>query len=564
MTHVSDRRATTRSAVLSKTSLYSVVIAVAFLVIGTVLVFHVQLFSGLRFMQPDDTDPRLVNYILERNHQWFLGQRPDEDFWSPPFCYPWQDLGTHTESMLGLQPFFSPWRVAGLTTETAYQLCSMGLLMACFLSAFLLFSRGCRFGALPAAAGAFIFAFAGPRAAQIGHIQLFAHYATPLAVLGLVQEYRLGRFDSRRWQWIFLFCASTVIQFYGSIYLTWFFVVFLGFALIVALLWNETRSVLSHSLRTKGQIWIGGIVLSVLASLPLLIPYLAASKRLPGSTFADVFPLLPQPESFLYQGYGSWVGRFLGVHSWPPIATLQYMWEHAMSPGYVTTLMAIIGLWVRRREPLARICLCVASVVLLLVMRWPGGFTLWRWVFEVLPGANAIRAMTRISVPILLIVGYGVAASLSLITRKWGTLPAALLAGLMAFEQGQTQLKFDRLVPAARSQAIAGIIPDGCQTFFYTGTIDGDQSIMRNQIDAMWAGLYTSVPTVNGYTGYLPPGWWETVAGAMGESPSTDALAILTQGVADRGGAASSLSWVRVSFQGTTVADSEVRTIPVP
>ena len=143
-------------------------------------------------------------------------------------------------------------------------------------------------------------------------------------------------------------------------------------------------------------------------------------------------------------------------------------------------------------------------------------------------------------------------------------MPAIVLVGLVALEQGQTQLRFDRLVPAARSQAIAGIIPDDCQTFFYTGTIDGNQSIMRNQIDAMWAGLHAGVPTVNGYTGYPPPGWWETVAGAMVESPSPDALAILTQGVADRGGAASSLDWVRVSFQGTTVTDSEVRTVPVP
>ena len=540
-----------------------VLVALAFMLLGTFLVFHVQLLSGFRYMQPDSTDPRLVNYVLERNHEWLLGLRPDEGFWSPPFCYPWKNIGTHTDSMLGMQPFFSLWKIAGVSTETSYQLCSMGLLVGCFLAAWILLRRGCEFGALPAAVGAFVFAFASPRSAQIGHVQLFAHYATPLAVLGLVLEFREGRFNPRRWQWVWLFSVAAVVQLYGSVYLAWFLLLFLMFAFAVALLLPPARSALVDSLRCKPKSWVTALAFAGLASLPLIIPYVQESRRILGSSFSEVFPLLPQPESFLYTGYGNWIGHFLGLDQWRPIATLPYLWEHAMSPGYVTTLVALAGLWIRRRKPLTLLFVGAAAIALLLMMRWPGGFTLWKWVYEIIPGANAFRAMTRVGLPLLLIASYGVASTIALMTKKWGTVPAIALALFVAFEQGQTQMRYEKREPAIRSMTIARTVPKGCEVFFYTGLINGRQSIVHNQVDAMWAGLIADVPTVNGYTGYQPSGWWEAVGGATALTPEHDALMDLANGLSRAGATAKSLCIVRIRFEGSHAVSSEVLSIPI-
>jgi hypothetical protein len=540
-----------------------VLIALVFLVAGVILVFHVQLLSGLRYMQPDSSDPRHVNYVLERNHQWFQGLRPNEGFWSPPFCYPWQNVGTQTDSMLGMQPFFSVWRIAGVLTETSYQLCSMSLLVGCFIAAWVFLRRGFSFGALAAAVGAFVFAFSSPRSAQIGHIMLFAHYATPLAVLGLVLEFRDSRLDPRRWQWIWLFFVGLVVQLYSSIYLTWFLLLLLILALAIALLLPPARSALIDSLRCKPKVWVAATAFAGLASLPLITPYLRASRVVPGSSFAEVFVLLPQPESFLFGGYGNWIGNFTGLNQWQPIATLQYIWEQGLSLGFVTTILALAGLWIQRRKPFTQVCVGAAAIALLLMMRWPGGFTLWKWVFEVLPGANAIRAVSRVALLLLLIASYGVASMFAFMTKKWGALPAAALALIVALEQGQTQMRYEKDEPRKRSMTIAQTVPEGCEVFFYTGLIEGRQEIVNSQLDAMWAGLITGIPTVNGYTSYQPPGWWEAVDGAMDFSPEPDALPNLAAGLSRAGANARSLCLVRIQFEGSHAVSSEVLSVPI-
>jgi len=546
----------------AKTAIHMLV-GLTFLIIGTALVFHVQLFSGLRLMQPDSSDPRLVNYVLERNHQWFLGQRSDEGFWSPPFLYPWKDIGTHTESLLGVQPFFSAWRLAGVRTETSYQLCSIGLLVGCYIATWIFLRRGCDFGPIPATVGAFVFAFSNPRSAQIGHVQMFAHYATPLAFMGLVLEFREGRFDHTRWQWIWLFSISVVVQFYASVYLVWFLLLFLVLTLAVALLLPPTRAALLSSLRCKSKIWAAALAFAGLASLPLFVPYLRASRKLPGSSFAEVFALLPQPESFLYAGYGNWIGNFVGLNQWKPIATLQFPWEHALSPGCVTTVAALAGLWIQRRSRLTQLSVITAAIMLLVMVRWPGGFTLWRWVFEVLPGAEAIRAVSRVGLLLLLIVSYGVASTIAVVMRKWGTVAAAGLVLLIFTEQGQTQRWYDKHESMHRARTIARALPEHCEVFFYTGLIDGDHSIVNNQLDAMWAGLVAGVPTVNGYTGHQPPGWWEAVGDAMNLTAEPEALSRLASTISQAGATADSLCVVRIHFEKSHAAYSEVLSIPL-
>lgn len=538
-------------------------VGLTFLIAGTSLVFHVQLFSGLRHMQPDSTDPRLVNYVLERNHQWFRGLRADERFWSPPFFYPWKNVGTYTDSMLGMQPFFSAWRIAGFSTETSYQLCSMSLLVGCFIAAWVFLRRGCDFGPVPAAIGAFVFAFANPRSAQIGHIQMFAHYATPLAVMGLVLEFREGRFESRRWKWIWLFSLGAVVQFYCSVYLAWFLLQFLVFAFSVALLLPPARSALVASLRCKPMTWVAALAFTGLASLPLLIPYLQASRALPGNSFSEVFPLLPQPVSFLYTGYGNWIGNIIGLNEWRPIATLQSPWEHALSPGYITSAVALAGLWIRRRNPFTQLSMIAAAFLLLLMMRWPGDFTLWKWVFEVLPGADAFRAISRVGLLLLLIASYGVASTIDVVTKKWGAMAAAALALIVVIEQGQTQMRYEKHEQTRRSMTIAQALPKNCEAFFYTGLTDGRHFIAKNQLDAMWAGLMSGVPTVNGYTGYSPVGWWKAVGDTLTLTPEPDALTHLATELSRAGATAESLCLVRIRFEQSYAVNSEVLSIPI-
>jgi hypothetical protein len=225
----------------------------------------------------------LNNYILERNHQWFAGER-DEGFWDPPFFHPWKGVGAHTESLIGAQPFYSLWRVIGLPPGVSYQLCAMGLLGACYLAMWFLLRKGFSLGPLSAAAGAFLFAFSSPRSHQIAHIQLFAHFAMPLAVLGLVREFRDGRNEPRRWRWVALFAGAMAIQLYSCVYLTWFSCLMLVCAAAMALIWPRARSTLLASLCCKPLTWFAACLGAMVIGMPLLLRYLSAADRTSGTS----------------------------------------------------------------------------------------------------------------------------------------------------------------------------------------------------------------------------------------------------------------------------------------
>lgn len=83
---------------------------------------------------------------------------------------------------------------------------------------------------------------------------------------------------------------------------------------------------------------------------------------------------------------------------------------------------------------------------------------------------------------------------------------AAALAALCLLEQGAT---FDHFVPAAersRALSLGRSLPPGCSAFAYAPDADGWPA-WRAQLDAAWATDAAGIPTLNGYTCNIPPGW---------------------------------------------------------
>jgi hypothetical protein len=73
-------------------------------------------------------------------------------------------------------------------------------------------------------------------------------------------------------------------------------------------------------------------------------------------------------------------------------------------------------------------------------------------------------------------------------------------------EQGVGGSTFDPAASRADVQRLAAQVGPGCQGFFY-GPATGSEPSWKYQIDAMWAALERGIPTVNGYSGNVPPGW---------------------------------------------------------
>jgi hypothetical protein len=182
--------------------------------------------------------------------------------------------------------------------------------------------------------------------------------------------------------------------------------------------------------------------------------------------------------------------------------------EHQIGIGVATGVAAFLGLWGARRRWTPRLLLLTAATVAALATLYPGNVSPWRLVFAVVPGADAIRALVRVGLPLLLPAAIGVALLAERARQTWPRWAVAALAVAVVAEQGRTVPSWDVGPVRARVERLRAAIPSDCAAFLYAR--EGRRppgSWVDDQIDAMWAGLERGVPTLNGYSGNEPTGW---------------------------------------------------------
>ena len=492
---------------MSLRTLRSTLPALACWLAGMLAAHHPILLSGFRRMQTQPLDTRFINYILEHGWRWLLRAPGHERFWDPAFYYPAPNTAAYSEVMLGVAPFYWIWRAIGLAPDTSLQCWMLTLSTLNFWAAYAFLRRALRVDGVPAAVGAFVFAFGGARLSQLHHQQLLAQFYMIGALYACVRlfEVRADLAPRRaRHGWIALFAVSGVAQLYASFYQGWF----LGFALIIAMLAAlvspELRARLLVVLRRDSVALLVACVLGALAVLPLGVHDLAAAREVGMRTFDGVAWMLPRPHSWLYMGWDSWLYDRLA--SLDGVRNLPAEHEQRLGLGLVTSIVVIASLWRERHRPLVRLLGVVAVAIVGLTTIIGGHYTLWRAVFELVPGARAIRAVARIGLLLLLPAAVGVALFLQrarTTARPWAIAAAALVIML---EQGKTIYSYDKLVARQEVARLVALIPERCDAFFFSPRF-GRRIPWNYQVDAMWAQLDRGVPTINGYSGSPPPGW---------------------------------------------------------
>lgn len=232
---------------------------VLFWAVGLLMAFYPTILSGFQQIQNDPGDSRLNNYILEHGFRWLTGDPGHASFWNPPFFYPQMNVGAYTDIHLGTAPIYGWWRVLGFHPDTSFQLWMLTVMSLNFLGAYLWLQRGLRpwvrLQPFAASAGAFVFAYASSRVAQIGHQQMLPHFYTIAALYALTRILSAApgnRSDAttatgsrRAAGWIVVFFASVTLQLYAGFYLGWFLLLALG----VAALWLVLLALFSPSFR---------------------------------------------------------------------------------------------------------------------------------------------------------------------------------------------------------------------------------------------------------------------------------------------------------------------------
>jgi hypothetical protein len=300
--------------------------------------------------------------------------------------------------------------------------------------------------------------------------------------------------------------------------------------------------------------------LTALALLPWAAHYHAAQSAVGPRRWEEVVTMVPRPASWLYMTPRALFYRWTR-HAYV-FRTLPWDFEHAMGVGLFTTACVLMATWQAQRRLAVRLAMG-AALLLIAATTMVHGHTLWRQVFDHVPGVGAARAISRIG----LLLPFAAAVVLGTWADSLrGRARAAALALLVgcAVEQLATLDVHDREVQRHWVGEIARQVDRDAAAFVVTRSSDRGGAMLVH-LDAMLAAQVTGVPTVNGSSGNDPPGWyglqWARVRNELATQLFREALdAWLHSGGVDP----SRVQWIRLSpkFRGAEALQRKPRHRP--
>jgi hypothetical protein len=150
--------------------------------------------------------------------------------------------------------------------------------------------------------------------------------------------------------------------------------------------------------------------------------------------------------------------------------------------------------------------LSAAGFGLALMMVFGESGSAWHLIYTRVPGANALLFVSRVGLMMLIpwAIGFGLCLDALIAQRR--PFVALSLGAICLAEQGVPTLSFDKQQNREFVAALAKRIDKDADAFYYSPRNSPYPSWKAN-LDAMWAGLESGVPTINGYSGGTPVGW---------------------------------------------------------
>jgi hypothetical protein len=450
----------------------------------------------------------VINYILEHYYLWLTNTAFHRSLWSPPIFYPQHDTAIYTELMLGALPPYALWRMFGAGPLTAFQLWVITVSALNFIAGYWMLRGLFRCGWIGSAAGALLLTYGSPRLVRLGDPQFWPAFYMVMAFAGLYMLFMRdpAELTARRvYAGLALFLGGFSLQLYTSFYCAWFVVFATTLGLLFASLLSAPRSHLLNFLR---RWWRTSLCAMALAAI-LVAPYVEAGwsmyRQSGGRNYAEAERYLPFLKTWIAQGpHHMLYGGLTRLAGFGP-----YEAEKFNGIGLITTVLVISAFVLFRGRPVVRLWGLVALSAILLCYKWPGGFSLWRFVYSGFPGAAGLRAISRISVFLLLPASIAVALAVDRIgTRVSGIAAIACLVAIGLEQAGSLNdvRDFRKDSTQASIRLVARTIRPECRTFIFSWSRDlTTPEIMH--VMGMWAQLDAGIPTLNGYSGNVPPGW---------------------------------------------------------
>lgn len=468
-------------------------------------------------------DPGFVAWVLERVRQ-NLFTDPIHLF-DGRIYYPTAWTLAFSEHLVGLQPLYIP-----LYLVTGNVILSLNLLIifstVLSLIGMYLYLRGRWVSPWASFLGAAVFAFAIPRLAQFGHVQLLNLFYMPLALLALERFLLSGK---TRWGVSFFLLAS--LQGLSSYYLAYPFLIycFIHTAIVVAADKPGRKRLLQLAVCYAAI----GIVIA-LFSWPYLIVARAYEHR--GSLSELVNMSADLPNSYLSvpvqnKVWGALLLRFqVGgmVHEkWLFMGATCYGFFSLGLLGYISRR----SFWDRYRVAwlIGAIALLILSFgPILIVNNKPTGIFLpYMWLYHVIPGFKALGVPARMGLvlvfPMACIAAVALDAVLSWLRRRThrslGPILAALVVAAAMWESRTTFA----VVPFPKQLSVPNCYSWIADHRLQGGILDWPGPPLGfGPIEYMHFHLSGGSRTVHGYSGFAPLSYRDIMA--RWEKPRVESL----------------------------------------
>ena len=507
------------------------------------------ILSGFRSLPGDQLDARWIVAIIEHWYRFYLGQ---QRWLTVPYFHPVANTLGYSDSLFLYSIPYTPLRLAGADPFRAFQIVLMFWSAIGFSGMLLLCRRGLSMPVAFSAVGAAIFTLSNGQFLHVGHSQNFGVMLAPWEAFLLLDYWRLPDKLSRRGWFSGMALAVLVpLHLYTSYYFGWAFIFFacLGAALVLAqnVRISGHRAVLEalgHAWVSQRRQWLSfGIVAAVFLA-PFFATYVPVLLEMPARSYAEVRSMLPEPVDLINVSTGNLVwGRLLTsvlaplrsrAMSWelnygfPPLLLLLFVMSTAafMRKGSASGLPRATaanrsGLGLSSKQWI----FLFGGIVLLgwLLLLKVGENSLWWLVYQLVPGAKALRAVSRLQlvllIPMIAVVMLGLARAWDWARRERGWHPGALsvaLAFILAFllvEQlnGRHNLHWDRVAQLDYLARVQPVPPD-CRAFFLAPSSDRvagtpfqmHYRALQFQTEAMQLANHAGIPTFHGYGGFFP------------------------------------------------------------
>jgi hypothetical protein len=484
--------------------------------------FRYQIQNGFTRLLSGRFDGSIEVAILEH---WYNALRGHEPWGTTNYFFPHESTLAYNDGYFLYGLPYSMFRELGSDPYLASELVNIVIRAFGFVAFFLMLLRVFRLTFGWSVFGATLFSLNSSLALHADHEQLqTVNIAPMLAVLvhGTLASMTKGRVRD------FLFfglgagitMASWLLTAYYMAWFTFFFMLFLVPILIV-LLSREERATIGAAVVRRWPLVTLVLVAAILLLVPFLGLYLPKARSTGMWRFSEPAYYLLLPLDIIHVGQENLVWG--GLDQWlyerfqPDLARFS---EHTVGIAPGLLVVFLLGLWFAwRRQTRGNGAALVCATATAAVLSWifvvrVDNIHPWHMVYEALPGAKALRAISRyqlfLAVPVT-------AVAVVTLARLQPRLPRALLTLLCVFLLAEEitayghRVRFDRGMENAFLKAVPAP-PEQCHAFFVSrpqraySSVALDANYSHN-VDGMMLSETLHLPTINGFSTFNPPDW---------------------------------------------------------